>query len=89
MTQSTANAKQRRFLIKTYIIRIYREERDDPHSLVGIVEEVGREGRRAFSNLDELWELLKSRGGNTGNEEGPDGKREKWADPVLPGPTCA
>jgi len=56
---------------------------------VGIVEEVGREGRIAFSNLDELWELLKSKGGNTGNKEGTGGKREKRADPVLPGPTCA
>ena len=63
--------------MRTCIIRIYREEGDDPQSLVGVVEEVGREGRIAFSNFDELWELLKSRRGNTGHKEGAGGKRDK------------
>jgi len=41
-----------------YIVRIYRHEKDRPRSIVGIVEEVGAEGKRAFTNLDELWEIL-------------------------------
>jgi len=41
-----------------YIVRIYRHEKDRPRSIVGIVEEVGTEGKRAFTNLDELWEIL-------------------------------
>jgi hypothetical protein len=45
-------------LMDTYVIRIYRRDENDPHILVGVVEEVGVEGNRAFSNLDELWFIL-------------------------------
>jgi len=41
-----------------YIVRIYRREKDNPRELVGIVEEVGGEGKKTFSSLDELWEIL-------------------------------
>ena len=41
-----------------YIVRIYRHEKDRPRTIVGIVEEVGTEGKRAFTSLDELWEIL-------------------------------
>jgi hypothetical protein len=45
--------------MKTYIVRIYRFEDKKPLNLVGVVEEVGVEGRKAFSNYDELWNILK------------------------------
>ena len=45
-------------LLKKYILSIYRGEKDKPRSLVGVVEEVGIQGRKAFTNLDELWEIL-------------------------------
>jgi hypothetical protein len=41
-----------------YIVRIYRSEKDNPRKLVGLVEEVGKDGRRGFTNLDELWGIL-------------------------------
>ncbi len=41
-----------------YIVRIYRFEKDKPKSIVGTVEEVGIEGKSAFTNLDELWKIL-------------------------------
>jgi len=41
-----------------YIVRIYRFEPDKPRSLVGIVEEVGTKGKKAFNTYDELWEIL-------------------------------
>ncbi len=45
-----------------YIVRIYREEKDKPHKLVGIVEEVtggtGEKDIGAFTNLEELWKIL-------------------------------
>jgi hypothetical protein len=44
--------------METYIIRIYRGEKDNPRTFVGIVEEVGGEGKRAFTNMDDLWEIL-------------------------------
>jgi hypothetical protein len=44
--------------LKKYILSIYRGEKDKPKSLVGVVEEVGVQGKKAFTNLDELWEIL-------------------------------
>jgi hypothetical protein len=41
-----------------YIIRIYRFEKDKPRSLIGLVEEVGIKGKKAFNTYDELWEIL-------------------------------
>lgn len=32
----------------------------NPRSLIGIVEEVGIDEKRAFTNLDELWAILQS-----------------------------
>jgi hypothetical protein len=44
--------------LKNYIIRIYRQENDNPKKIVGVVEEPEIEGRKAFTNLDELWGIL-------------------------------
>jgi hypothetical protein len=52
-------------LMDTYVIRIYRRDENDPRILVGVVEEVGVEGNRAFGNLDELWFILNSSKANT------------------------
>jgi hypothetical protein len=46
--------------IDTYVIRIYRRDENDPRILVGVVEEVGVEGNKAFGSLDELWLILNS-----------------------------
>ena len=49
--------------MENYIVRIYRFEKNNPGHLVGIVESVEKEGRgkRAFTNLDDLWEIFNSR----------------------------
>jgi len=44
--------------VDNYIVRIYRREKDNPRVLVGLVEEVGKKGKRAFNDLDDLWEIL-------------------------------
>ena len=44
--------------LANYIVRIYRFEQNNPRGLVGVVEEVGVKGKRAFTNLDELWEIF-------------------------------
>jgi hypothetical protein len=49
-----------KFIFANYIVRIYRFKKDDPRGLVGVVEEVGIKGKRAFTNYDELWEILNS-----------------------------
>ena len=41
-----------------YVVRIYRFDKDNPRHLVGVVEEVGIKGKKAFTNYDELWEIL-------------------------------
>ena len=43
-----------------YIVRIYRYQKDNPRKLVGTVEEVGAEGKKAFISFDELWKILNS-----------------------------
>lgn len=47
-----------RVSVKSYILRIYRFDRKKPDCLVGLAEEVGAEGKRAFTNLQELWDIL-------------------------------
>jgi len=46
--------------LATYIVRIYRSKKGKPRSLVGVVEQVGIKGRRAFTDCDELWEIIGS-----------------------------
>ena len=45
-------------LMKTYIIRIYRHDMADSRFIVGTVEKVGVHGKMAFSNRDELWDIM-------------------------------
>ena len=42
----------------SYLVRVYRFKKDKPWSLVGLVEETGIKGKKAFTNYDELWEIL-------------------------------
>ena len=57
--------------VDNYIVRIYRREKDNPRVLVGLVEEVGKKGKRAFNDLDDLWEILNAgkRMTNPGRQE--------------------
>ena len=43
-----------------YVVRIYRFDENNPRHLVGVVEEVGVKGKKAFTNYDELWDILNS-----------------------------
>ena len=42
----------------SYLVRIYRKEDNNPRMLVGVVEEVGKDGKNAFHTLYELWDIL-------------------------------
>jgi hypothetical protein len=44
----------------SYIVRIYRLDKKRHGGVVGVVETVGKELKTAFTNLDELWNILKS-----------------------------
>lgn len=41
-----------------YVLRIYRFGKSNPRHLVGVVEEIGIKGKKAFTNYDELWDIL-------------------------------
>ena len=65
--------------MKNYIIRIYRKERGDCRALVGTAEEVGRPGKRAFTNFDELRRILNSPPGRNVSAKREVQQREKRA----------
>jgi len=44
--------------MESYVVRIYRRSGRRPRVLVGTVEMAGAEGKLAFSNAEELWEIL-------------------------------
>ncbi len=43
-----------------YIIRIYRYMNDESRTIVGTAERIGARRKRAFTGIDELWEILNS-----------------------------
>jgi len=46
--------------LATYIVRIYRSKKGKPRGIVGVVEQIGVKGRKAFTDCDELWEIIGS-----------------------------
>ena len=57
--------------MKKYIVNIYRCEKDKHRNIVGVAEEVGIDGKKAFTSFDELWEILNpDKGGSTGVSKG-------------------
>jgi hypothetical protein len=56
-------------VLESYIIRIYRYENNNPRSFVGVVEEVGVPEKRAFTNLEELWDILKFKNSREGGDD--------------------
>ncbi|OGQ07910.1 MAG: hypothetical protein A2026_22200 [Deltaproteobacteria bacterium RBG_19FT_COMBO_46_12] len=46
--------------LATYIVRIYRSKKGKPRGIVGVIEQIGVKGRKAFTDCDELWETLSS-----------------------------
>lgn len=47
--------------MKNYIVRVYRDEKVHPRSIIGVVETVGSEEKQSFTNVDELWHILNPR----------------------------
>jgi hypothetical protein len=44
--------------MNNYILRIYRLDRKRPSTLVGLVEDVETKEKKAFTNVQELWNIL-------------------------------
>ena len=47
----------------SYVVRIYRRDGKKSRILIGTVEAAGTDKRMGFSNIEELWEILRHRKG--------------------------
>ena len=56
-------------MMKDFIIRIYRFEKDNPREFVGLVEKVGENERIGFTTMDQLWQIINASLGNEEAEE--------------------
>ncbi len=63
--------------METYILHIYRRDRNISDSLVGLVEEVGVEGKKPFRNLGQFWDVLNAKAGETVQGENEKAKNEE------------
>jgi hypothetical protein len=48
----------------SYIVRVYRHEKDNPGIFVGTVEKIDGRGKAAFTNIDEFWEIVNVKTGS-------------------------
>ena len=46
-------------MVNTYVVHIYRCEENGPRGFVGTVEDVGTKAKKAFTTIDDLWEILR------------------------------
>jgi hypothetical protein len=44
--------------MESFIVRIYRQEKDNPENLVGTIEHVDTGSKKTFRRIKELWEIL-------------------------------
>jgi hypothetical protein len=69
--------------MQSYIVRIYRKEEG---GLLGVVENPGGREKKAFTDCDELWEILNSPEGEYLTERSK-GRKRKVGRTVLRGPS--
>jgi len=56
--------------MENYVVRIYHHKKNNPEKFIGVVEKIGDEGKKAFTNLEELWKILNpSRAGSSQRAE--------------------
>lgn len=67
-----------------YIIRIYRFDKKKLHHVVGTAEEVGVKGKKAFTTLEELWEILSQSSKRNKKSNGNRIDSKKKVDDVHP-----
>lgn len=59
--------------MESYIIRIYRRGKKNSRRMIGIIEEVSKEIKHGFENVDDLWNILKGRTEN--KSKAPEGEK--------------
>ena len=68
--------------MENYLLRIYRIEKDNPRTLIGLVEKIGDKKRMGFASLDELWQILNA---SAGKNSQPQSSTRNHEDHFLPG----
>jgi hypothetical protein len=69
--------------MNSYVVRIYRSDGKKSRILIGTVEAAGTGRKLAFSNIEELWEILRRRRG--GDLCAPHMSRRRLRDEVVRG----
>ncbi len=46
--------------MRTYIVRIYRQEPEKPEEIIGDIEEAGVDGKKIFHTFEDLEKILKA-----------------------------
>jgi hypothetical protein len=59
----------------SYLIRIYRREKDNPEGIVGIVEEISSKKKQPFKSLSELSVIITMPEGSKANQAGVKNRR--------------
>lgn len=49
-------------ITKTYIVHIYRQDKDNPDHVVGTVEDVLKGVKESFKDKDGLWKIMGLKG---------------------------
>ncbi len=62
--------------MKSYVVRIYREEKDGSGRFLGTVERPGIDVKLAFTSRDELWNILIPDAGKIGKAERKEARQE-------------
>lgn len=75
--------------MESYIVRIYRRERESTERLLGLVEVPGRKEKLAFTDYDGLWEILRSSRELRPPKRKDVGRKEEGAgEPPAPAPSA-
>ena len=71
-------------VLASYVVRVYRFGKNQPHNLVGVVEEAGIKGKKAFTSLTELWAIISSSRGVRSNSKAKRSKLAALHTPLKP-----
>lgn len=63
--------------MESYVVRIYRRDKDAAYSLVGIVEDIGAGNTRVFHTPEELISIIRGERKELKNKEPLRGKVER------------
>jgi len=64
----------------SYLIRIYRRDKENPEAIVGIIEEIGADRKEPFKNISELCDIIVQQRGDKDRIKKRSGNEDKSND---------